>query len=78
MENMVYVPRKFLGKTEGFNSKEDRVLNQKMLKAYLKGEECFRCGFKSLDNGTRVPNWFKVLEREARWEDVKDEFQEVS
>lgn len=72
------VTRKFLGKTEGFNSREDRVLNQKMLRAYLKGEEMFRCGFKSLDNGTRVPNWFLVLERKARWEDEKDEFQEVS
>ena len=57
------VTRKFLGKTEGFNSKEDKVLNQKMLKAYLKGEEMFRCGYESLDNGTRVPNWFLVLER---------------
>lgn len=53
--------RKFLGKTEGFDSKEDRVLNQKMLRAYLKGKEYFRCGFIT-SGGQRVPNWFPVLQ----------------
>lgn len=71
MVDMRYIPRKFLGNIEGFNSREDRILNQKMLKAYLKGQEYFRCGFKDGEKGTRIPNYFKVLERKARWEEVK-------
>lgn len=33
--------RRFLGKTENFNSKQDQAFHQRMLKAYLKGMQTF-------------------------------------
>jgi hypothetical protein len=36
--------RKFLGKTEGFESKEEQRFEQKHLKAYIKGREFFFFG----------------------------------
>lgn len=35
------ITRKFLGKTEGFTSKEEQRLEEKHLKAYLKGQTHF-------------------------------------
>lgn len=34
--------RKFLGKTENFNSKQDRTFHQRMLSSYLKGAQVFK------------------------------------
>lgn len=54
--------RSFLGKTSGFKDKEDRRTNQKMLRAYLKGNVLFRNGFKDFKDKDgqvigRVPNY---------------------
>lgn len=35
------VKRKFLGKTEDFNSREEKIFHQRMLGAYLKGHKRF-------------------------------------
>lgn len=40
--------RKFLGKTENFESKEEKRFNQRMLNAYLKGHKFFNYGFKKI------------------------------
>ena len=34
--------RRFLGKTENFNSKQDQTFHQRMLRAYLRGAETFK------------------------------------
>jgi len=36
--------RRFLGKTDGFESKEERRYYQRMLRAYLKGQDYFAYG----------------------------------
>ena len=33
--------RRFLGKTENFNSKQDQAFHKRMLKAYLQGRQTF-------------------------------------
>lgn len=42
--------RKFLGKTENFESKKERTFYQRMLKAYLQGKKTFCCGFDKFKN----------------------------
>ena len=34
--------KRFLGKTENFNSKQDQAFHQRMLKAYLQGAQIFK------------------------------------
>ena len=55
------VRRKFLGKLENFIDKEDKALEKKHLKAYLRGYTSFRHGYKTV-NSLRVPKWFNVQE----------------
>lgn len=43
---VVTEPRKFLGKTENFENKEERHFFQRMLRAYLKGHKEFAFGFR--------------------------------
>lgn len=38
--------RKFLGKTEGFENKEEKSFEKAHLKAYLKGHKTFQQGFE--------------------------------
>lgn len=56
--------RRFLGKTENFENKLERNFYDKMLKAYLKGQDSFRFGFKTdiTPYGTtgRVPAYYEV------------------
>lgn len=51
--------RKFLGKTEGFKDKTEKHFYNRMLNAYLKGNEYFQFGFKQ---DTNEPAWYKVAE----------------
>lgn len=50
--------RKFLGKTKGFESKEEQRREQKHLKSYLKGYNRFTFGRDSKG----FPIWHKVLQ----------------
>lgn len=52
--------RKFLGKTEGFEHKKEKLFYQRMLKAYLAGHQYFHYGFKMVGN-RRVPEKHIVL-----------------
>ena len=56
--------REFLGKIIDFENKDEQKLNQKMLKAYKKGYEFFRFGFKEVKDkkgkSIRVPNILEV------------------
>jgi len=52
------IGRRFLG--ELFPPKEKRNFEKAHLKAYLKGHEYFRFGFKTLESGHRVPAWHEV------------------
>lgn len=42
--------RKFLGKTDNFENKEERTFYQRMLRAYLQGKKTFCCGFDKFRN----------------------------
>lgn len=53
--------RKFLGKTEDFDSKEEEKYEKKHLQAYLKGKEIFRFGYRAIKDG-REPAFYKVQE----------------
>ena len=48
------VGRKFLGKLDNFDSKEDRNFNKKMLKAYLAGDAEFYYGWKKDKKGKKI------------------------
>jgi len=50
--------RQFLGKTSDFKNKEERMFNQRMLKAYLQGKSDFIYGIDH--NG--LPKSFEVLQ----------------
>ena len=54
--------RNFGGKTEGFESKQEKHFEQRHLKAYLKGHKKFKFGFKTLKGGVRVPKTHDVKE----------------
>lgn len=54
--------RAFGGKTDNFESKEERRFEQKHLKAYLKGNRLFRHGYIKNTIGFKEPMFFKVLE----------------
>lgn len=59
--------RKFLGKLDEFESKEEQKREAKHLKAYLKGDKFYFFGFREFTNPKtqtvgRVPNMFPVLE----------------
>jgi len=43
-------PRKFLGKTENFENKDERHFFQRMLKAYLQGRKFFDFGIDKFGN----------------------------
>ena len=45
--------RLFGGKTENFKNKEEKVFNQRMLKAYLKGHKHFYYGIDSVNGGRK-------------------------
>ncbi len=46
MKRIVQKPqRKFLGKTSDFKDRDEKVFNQRMLKAYLNGRKTFHFGF---------------------------------
>lgn len=49
--------RRFLGKTENFKSKEEKHFYNRMLKAYLKGNEYFFFGINEENN---QPNIVKI------------------
>ncbi len=55
--------RSFGGKIKYFSSKEEEEFEKRHLKAYLKGDKNFRCGFKTGTNGMREENWFNVIEK---------------
>lgn len=46
--------RKFLGKTEGFESKAEQRFEQKHLRAYIRGHETFTHGKKPVYNSSGV------------------------
>ena len=43
------ISRRFLGKIEGFENKEERDFETKHLRAYLKGNDNFRHGFHMVE-----------------------------
>ena len=51
--------RKFLGKTEDFNSRDEEAFEKKHLKAYLRGHKEFRHLY-NLEKGRTVPAWYTV------------------
>ncbi len=54
--------RSFGGKIKDFESKEEQEFEKRHLKAYLKGNKSFRCGFRTNSNGMREENVFNVIE----------------
>lgn len=56
--------RNFGGKTDGFKDKAEQNHEQKHLKAYIKGVQRFRDGFKTIEIGKdqfqRIEAWFPV------------------
>lgn len=59
--------RSFGGKLDGFKDKKERHFHQRMLKAYLKGDQYFRFGFRDRKNEAgimmRVPAYYPVLQK---------------
>ncbi|MCO6149089.1 hypothetical protein [Flavobacterium sp. NRK1] len=53
--------RQFLGKTDNFKDKAERSFYQRMLKAYLKGNEFFHYGYMYIAN-KRYPKRHAVLQ----------------
>lgn len=53
--------KKFLGKTDNFSDNNERHFFQRMLKAYLKGQEFFHFGFYTNKIGERLPRPHEVL-----------------
>ena len=58
----VPLKRSFGGKIKDFESKGEQEFEKRHLKAYLKGDKNFRCGFRTNSNGMREENWFNVIE----------------
>lgn len=52
--------RKFGGKIDNFESKDEQRLEKKHLKAYLRGNTYFKYGFTTNEDGMRIPAWHKV------------------
>jgi hypothetical protein len=55
--------RKFLGKTENFESKEEQKQQRKHLTAYLRGDKSYKFGWYTNDLGIRKQHEFPVLEK---------------
>ncbi len=53
--------RRFLGKTEGFENKQERNFEKTHLRAYLNGNTRFRFGFYTFEpTGQRLPKYYDV------------------
>lgn len=57
--------RKFLGKTENFENKDEKRFFQRMLKAYLAGRKTFNYGFETV-MGQRQPVEHMVLQHNGK------------
>lgn len=63
MKEKIEEPRRyFLGKLDGFSSKEERDFENKHLKAYKRGDKWFVHGYTLNEQGTKIPNIFPVKE----------------
>ena len=64
--------RKFLGKLNNFESREEQQLEKKHLKAYIKGHTRFSHGYKDILNKLG-----ELVGREPRWHTVKQQVTEL-
>jgi len=64
--------RKFLGKLKDFSSKEEQTLESKHLKAYIKGYERFKHGYRNIYNKTG-----QLIGREPKWHEVKQQLTQL-
>lgn len=55
--------RVFSGKVSGFTDKNDRLFNQRWLRAYLKGQEVFSSGYVEV-SGVKEKDYFRVEDGE--------------
>ena len=64
--------RRFLGKINNFKSKEEQQLEKKHLKAYIKGYERFRHGYRDIFNKLG-----ELVGKEPKWHTVKQQVTEL-
>lgn len=65
--------RRFLGKLDNFNNRTEQAFEKRNLKAYLKGEDKFKFGFKTTEDNKRIPQWFDTAVGVQRIEITKEE-----